>query len=217
MMGSEEFDSEKPLHKVAIAKPFAVGRFETTFAEWDACKNDGGCQSFPNDRGWGRGTRPVINVSWDQITNEYLPWLRVKTGKAYRLMTEAEWEYASRAGSRTKYPWGDDIGSNRANCDGCGSEWDNRRTAPVGSFQPNAFGLYDMHGNVWEQVADCYKDNYVGAPSDGSAVSTSPCARGVRGGSWNYRPTNIRSANRERNLPALGIDAKGFRVARTLD
>jgi formylglycine-generating enzyme required for sulfatase activity len=116
----------------------------------------------------------VINVSWDQITNEYLPWLGVKTGKAYRLLTEAEWEYASPAGSRTKYPWSDEIGSSRANCDGCGSEWDSKQTAPVGSFQPNAFGLYDMHGNVWEQVADYYKDNYVGASFDGSAVSTSP-------------------------------------------
>ena len=125
-----------------------------TFAEWDACVSASGCKHKPDDRSWGRGSRPVMNVSWDDITKDYLPWLSRKTDKSYRLLTEAEWEYAARAGSRGKYTWGDEIGKNRANCDGCGSHWD-KQTAPVGSFQANAFGLHDMHGNVWEWVADC--------------------------------------------------------------
>ena len=137
MMGSNDGQAdEKPVHKVTIAKPFAVGKFEVTFAEWDACVAAGGCKHKPDDEGWGRGKRPVINVSWDDITKEYLPWLSRKTGKTYRLLTEAEWEYAARAGSRAKYAWGDEIGKNSANCDGCGSHWDNKQTAPVGSFQP---------------------------------------------------------------------------------
>ena len=218
MMGSNEGEAdEKSVRKVTINRPFAVSLFESTFAEWDACVSDGGCKHKPEDKGWGRANRPVINVSWDDITKEYLPWLNRKTGKQYRLLTEAEWEYAARAGSSTKYTWGDDVGQARANCDGCGSQWDNKQTAPVGSFQPNAFGLYDMHGNVWEWVADCYKGSYVNAVADGTAVpEAQECARVRRGGSWYNKPKNIRAALRGSNPSALRRDIYGFRLARPL-
>src|SRR5262245_39398313 len=140
-MGSNDGGAnEKPLHKVNISKAFAVSKFEVTFAEWDACVAAGGCPRSPEDHGWGRERRPVINVSWDDVTKEYLPWLSRTTGKTYRLLTEAEWEYAARSSTRTAYSWGSDVGKNRANCFGCGSQWDKKQTAPVGSFQPNAFG-----------------------------------------------------------------------------
>jgi len=122
MMGSKQSNDEEPVHKVTIAKPFAAGKYEVTFDDWDACAIAGGCKHLPDDQSWGRGNRPVINVSWDDITKQYLPWLSRETQKTYRLLTEAEWEYAARAGSRGgEYTWGDEIGSNRANCDGCGS------------------------------------------------------------------------------------------------
>jgi formylglycine-generating enzyme required for sulfatase activity len=193
MMGSEENNDEKPAHKVSIAKPLAVGKFEVTFAEWDSCASDGDCKRRPEDRGWGRGNRPVIDVSWNDATKEYLPWLGRKTGKTYRLLTEAEWEYVARAGSSTRYSWGDDIGKAQANCDGCGSQWDNKQTAPVGSFAANAFGLHDLHGNVWEWVADCYKGSYSSAPPDGQSVADSAaCSRIFRGGSWSLDPQFLR-------------------------
>ena len=217
MMGSTEYDNEKPVHKVTIAKPFAVGKFEVTFAEWDACVSAGGCKHKPNDRGWGKGNRPVIDVSWDDITKEYLPWLSRKSGRTYRLLSEAEWEYAARAGSSRKYAWGDEVGRNLANCDGCGSQRDNKQTAPVGSFQPNTFGLHDMHGNVWEWVQDCYKDTYAAAPSDGRATSdVASCSRVLRGGTWDGNPWFLRSAGRSNLAPDNRLSGQGFRVARTL-
>lgn len=133
-----------------VSQPFAAGKYEVTFAEWDACVADGGCDGHrPDDQGWGRGRQPVINVNWDDA-RQYVRWLSQKTGNNYRLLTETEWEYAARAGTTTAYPWGDEIGSGNANCNGCGSQWDNRQPAPVGSFRANAFGLYDMNGNVCE-------------------------------------------------------------------
>jgi formylglycine-generating enzyme required for sulfatase activity len=220
MMGSNDFDDEKPVHKVTIAKPFAVGKFTVTFAEWDACVTAGGCKHTPEDQGWGRSTRPVINISWDDATKGYVPWLNRKTGKTYRLLTEGEWEYAARAGITTAYSWGDDIGQANANCNGCGSQWDNEQTAPVGSFQPNAFGLYDMHGNVWQWVQDCYHDKYQSAPTDGSAWVTSCTDAGRRvdrGGSWYNGPRTLRSAHRDGRLAHDLYHFQGFRVARTLN
>ena len=174
-------------------------------------------QPRPNDRGWGRAKRPVINVSWDDIMGEYLPWLRGKTGKQYRLPTEAELEYAGRAGTPTKFAWGDEIGKSRANCEGCGSRWDNKQTAPIGSFEPNAFGLHDTHGNVWEWVADCYNGNYAGAPSDGKAASDALCPRRViRGGSWIAHTRFLHSAYRGTNGGDHRSYTIGFRVPRTL-
>src|SRR6185436_13912074 len=161
--------NEGPQHKVTFSRPFAVSKFAVTYEEWDACLAMGGCRARPGDEPWGRGTQPVINVTWDDA-RQYVGWLSAITGKHYRLLSEAEREYSARAGSTTAYPWGDDIGQGKANCDGCGGQWDKKQTAPVGSFSPNAFGLYDMHGNIWEWAEDCYVENYDGAPTDGSAI-----------------------------------------------
>ena len=220
-MGGDDLFLEPVFHDVTIAAPFAVGKYEVTFAEWDACVAAGGCTHRPDDNGWGRGTRPVIYVSWDDA-QEYVRWLSRETGKAYRLLSEAEWEYVARAGSTTKYPWGNDVGTNKANCDGCGSQWDGKRTAPVGSFEPNAFGLFDTAGNVEEWVEDCWNDSYVGAPSDGSVWTGgwfNKCElRVLRGGSWDHNPRLIRSAYRFwSGTGDRYSDNDGFRVARTLD
>ena len=181
--------NERPVRVVTIPRPFAVGRYEVTFMEWDACADDRGCNGRrPGDQGWGRALRPVINVNWDDA-QAYASWLSRETGKAYRLPSEAEWEYVARAGTTTKYWWGDEIGRLRANCDGCGSQWDAEKTAPVGAFASNPFGLYDVHGNVYEWVQDCWNESYAGAPSDGRARTTGDCSRRVlRGGSWSYVP-----------------------------
>jgi len=218
MMGSNDFrPDEKPVRKVTIGAPLAVGKFEVTFAEWDACVADGGCSHKPGDEGWGRGKRPVINVPWTDITKQYLPWLSRKSGKTYRLLTEAEWEYVQRAGTTSRYSWREKIGKGNAVCDGCGSRWDNKQTAPVGSFEANAFGLHDLHGNVWEWVQDCYKDSYRGAPTDGSAVTTGKCeGRVLRGGSWNFYPRWLRASARRTFGPGYRDNNVGFRVVRML-
>ena len=175
---------EKPIHEVRISQAFALSVYEVTFEDYDRF-------THPNkvyDEGWGRGNRPVINVSWNDA-KEYVAWLSSQTGSEYRLPSESEWEYAARAGSTMKYSWGNTIGANRANCNdwgdgGCGSQWDGKQTAPVGSFAPNGFGLYDMHGNVYEWVEDCWNTSYAGAPSDGSPWRQGECAKRVlRGGS----------------------------------
>ena len=212
-------NDEGPVHEVTIGAPFALGVYEVTFAEWDACARVGGCprgEGIAEDRGWGRGRRPVINVSWNDA-QAYAIWLSRKTGKRYRLPSESEWEYAARAGTATAYSWGAHIGVNLANCDGCGSRWDDDRTAPAGSFAANPWGLHDMHGNVWEWTQDCSNDNYQRAPADGSAWESGDCARRVlRGGSWNYSPSYLRAANRIRNTSGDRLINIGFRVARTL-
>jgi formylglycine-generating enzyme required for sulfatase activity len=211
------YDNEGPRRRVVLAKPFAVSKFEVTFDEWDACVNYGDCDPRISDSGYGRGRMPVINVTWDDA-QRYVAWLSRVTDKRYRLLSEAEWEYAARAGTQTAYSWGDEIGKGNANCKGCGSQWDNRQTAPVGSFAPNAFGLYDMHGNVSEWVEDCSHDNYDRAPIDGSAwtVGGACSLRVVRDGSWGNLPRRLRSACR------IGLTSDGryydlgFRVMRTL-
>jgi formylglycine-generating enzyme required for sulfatase activity len=207
---------ENPQHRVTIARPFAVARFDLTFDEWDACVADGGCDGYrPQDQGWGRGRRPVINVSLENAM-AYVTWVSRNTGKTYRLLTESEWEYAARAGSTTAYYWGKEIGTGNANCNGCGSKWDNDQTSPVGSFSANAFGLYDMAGNLWQWVQDCYHDNYYGASTDGSAVTSGDCpSRVIRGGSWISNPSLLRSAGRFRNTATSRSNLLGFRVART--
>jgi formylglycine-generating enzyme required for sulfatase activity len=219
----ERFDDEGPQHPVTVMA-FALGKYDVTFAQWDACVADGGCNAYrPSDQGWGRGNRPVINVSWDDARS-YVAWLNRKAGIAtgsgsgpYRLPSEAEWEYAARAGTVTSRYWGDVIGRGNADCDGCGSQWDDKQTAPVGSFPSNAWGLYDMLGNVWQWTADCWNENYTGAPSDGSAWTTGNCGwRVVRGGSWSLNPRYLRSAVRDGNDTGNRLNFAGFRLARTL-
>ena len=208
---------ERPVHRVRI-KAFLLGKTEVTFAQWDACVAAGGCRRKPDDEGWGRGNRPVMRVSWKDITEQFIPWLNKTTGKRYRLPTEAEWEYSARSGSETKYSWGNSIGRNKANCDGCGSRWDDSKTAPVASFAANAFGLYDMHGNVWEWTQDCWNDSYRGAPSDGTAWLSGKCSlRVLRGGSQLSNPSLLRSASRKGNTAGNRGNFLGFRVSRTLD
>lgn len=219
MMGSPDgaggFD-EYPAHKVTIRAQFAVSRFEATFDNWDACVASGGCNLRPEDNGWGRGSQPVTNVSWSDIS-EYFAWLSKHTGHSYRLLTEAEWEYAARGGTTTAYAWGDDAGHGRANCKGCGSVWDQLQPAPVGSFQPNAFGLYDMLGNVAEWCEDAWHDDYNGAPEDGTAFGGGdPDFRVVRGGSWVALAALTRTAYREKSNRNERSYLIGFRVARDL-
>ena len=214
-------DDEGPQRRVAIREPFAVGRYEVTFAEWEACVRAGSCERNPGDQGWGRGRRPVIGVRWKDA-RAYARWLSRETGQRYRLLTEAEWEYAARAGSTSRYAWGKKTGTGRANCSGCKSEWDRqKRTAPVGSFAPNRFGLHDMHGNVWEWTEDCWRKTYEGAPVDGSAYLApefgGKCPlRVLRGGSWLNPVWSIRSANRSGIAYAIQRNV-GLRVARDFD
>jgi len=227
MMGSPPTENnrmpdEGPQHRVTIARPFAVSKYDVTFNDWDACASVGGCsrEGRAGDVDWGRDTRPVIYVSWDDA-QQYVAWLSQMTGKPYRLLSDAEFEYAARAGTQTVYPWGDDIGKNKANCDGCGSQWTGSagtwQTAPVGSFAPNRFGLYDMVGNVWKWVQDCYHPNYNGAPTDGSTWTGGDCtARVVRGGFWGGGPEYVRPAFRDRTSSNDRNYTLGFRVGRTL-
>ena len=190
---------ERQVHSVTVPD-FKMGKYEVTFAQWDVCVADGGCGRYtPDDYGRGRGNRPVIDVSWDDI-QLFIDWLNARTGGNFRLPTEAEWEYAARAGSTTLYSWGNSIGSNRANCnDDCGDRWSNT-TSPVGRFSANAWGLHDLHGNVWEWAQDCWNDSYAGAPTDGSAWTSGDCSQRVfRGGSWYDTPRYLRSAFRDRD------------------
>jgi formylglycine-generating enzyme required for sulfatase activity len=227
LMGSppsekDSYDSERPQHEVKV-KPFRIGRYEVTFDEYDVfthrIESDGGCQdghevtSIIHDETWGRGRRPIINVGWQDAVC-YAEWLSRKTGKHYRLPTEAEWEYAARAGTETSYWWGPEIGKNRANCRGCGSEWDGKQTSPVGSFSANPFGLHETAGNVEEWMEDCWHDNYEGAPADGTAWETGDCDRRViRGGSWSGKPWGLRSAYRSWSNPVYRGSYLGFRLA----
>jgi formylglycine-generating enzyme required for sulfatase activity len=220
IMGSPEGEpdrnvTEGPLHEVTIAK-FAVSKFEVTFDNWDACVSAAACPQVPD--GWGRGTLPVINVSW-RDAKQYLGWLSQLTGKEYRLLTEAEWEYAARAGTNTPYSWGENPAAGDANCDGCGSRWDLQQTAPVGSFGPNVFGLHDMHGNVWEWVEDSWHDKYDRAPGDGSAwfQGGDPDYRVIRGGSWRNERELVRAAVRFKRNINVRFDTLGFRVARSME
>jgi len=216
---------EKPQHRVNV-RSFMLGKYEVTRGEYAAFvretgRGDGdGCRYWTGswrNPGYGQDDRhPFACVSWDDA-KAYTAWLSRKTGKGYRLASEAEWEYAARAGTTTARHWGDAVGQNNANCDGCGSRWDEKSTAPVGSFRTNAFGLHDMIGNVWEWTEDCWNENYSGAPADGSSWQTGNCQRRVlRGGSWISRPWNARSAGRNWILTGIRINSDiGFRAART--
>ena len=212
--GQNCYDDEHPVHEVRV-ESFELGKYEVTFEEYDRFTAATG-RERANDRGGGRGRRPVINVSWED-TVAYTKWLSGQTGERYRLPSEAEWEYAARAGTATAYSWGNEIGRNRANCSDCGSRWDGKLTAPVGSFAPNGWGLHDMHGNVREWVQDCWNGSYQGAPTDGSAWESGDCSqRSLRDGSWLNYPKVLRSANRSGFTTSTRINLIGFRVARTV-
>ncbi len=203
--------------RITLSRPFAVGRTEISFAQWDACVAESGCTHRPDDESWGRGNQPVMNVNWHDA-KQYVAWLARKTGKNYRLLSEAEWEYAARAGTTTAFYWGnseDDV-CQYANVfkesEGCGT----RRTSPVASKQPNAFGLFDMLGNLWEWVEDCFQDGIDGVPGDGNALTTGGCdQRVVRGGAWGSSAYAARSSYRIGNRSNFRDDGFGFRVART--
>ena len=212
-MGSNQgADDEKPVHTVTIPRPFWMSKTETTFAQYDAYATASG-KPKPSDSGWGRGSRPVINVSWNDALG-YAKWLSANNAQNLqcRLPSEAEWEYAARAGTTTEYSWGHYTGKNKANCRSCGSLWDGRQTAPTGYFPANRFGLQDMHGNVWEWVQDGWHDNYQGAPTNGAAWNSDGRLRVLRGGSWSSTPNLLRSAYRVRGVPGNRSNGLGFRV-----
>jgi len=218
LMGSTKGKKrELPIKKITIKRPLAVGRYEITFNEWDSCYADGGCSKQPSDRNWGRGKRPVINILHTDIA-EYIIWISKKTGHKYRLPSEAEWEYAARAGSRTEFFWGDKMILGSANCRGCGSRWSGQKSAPIGQFKPNAWGLYDVHGNVLEHVNDCWTPNHQNLPKDGSPVIINNClSKVVKSGAWYYLSKVSRSASRVRNDTRVFSYFIGFRVFREMD
>lgn len=226
-------DDEGPVHEVTIAGSLAVAKFETSWSEWEACMDDGACflpagNGLPEGSGWGKGQRPVINVSWNDV-HRYLDWISDKTGRRYRLPSEAEWEYVARANSQTRFLHGDDaktlcrIGNgadlatnfnNRNDCyDRIG-----RKTAPAGSYEPNHFGLYDMIGNVWEWTEDCWNRSYEGAPAAGEAWMSGDCSQAViRGGSWGSYPHDLRFATRKGLDRSYRGHEVGFRVVADLE
>ena len=214
-MGGSETEFEKPAHRVAIAKPFAIGRYEVTFAEWEACVAAKACKGDVDDHGFGRGRQPVIDVSWDEA-QAFVKWLSATTRQAYRLPSEAEWEYAARAGSRSAFPWGAAAGTGRANCLDCGPDA-GRATSAVGAFRPNAFGLFDTSGNAAEWVEDCWNAGYKGAPATGAAWTSGQCQlRVLRGGAFGTKAAAARSAARFRYDRDVRYYTNGFRVARDL-
>ncbi|WP_455208868.1 formylglycine-generating enzyme family protein [Kaarinaea lacus] len=226
------FDAERPVHKVTIRKPFAISQYEITFAEYDRFVVDTGYRS-PSDKGWGteywgRNNMPVFDVTW-QDAQRYVEWLSEQTGERYRLPSEAEWEYAARAGTTTAFSAGDCINTDQANFHGRYEFGDcplpdayRGKATPVGSFKPNTWGLYDVHGNMFEWTGDCWHPSYDGAPDNGTAWMNEGddvnCERRVlRGGSWSGRPVDIRSANRSHNDADFRSIFIGFRVVRKLN
>ena len=209
------WNEESPVHRVTL-RVFEISKYEVTFEEYDLFTDATGRDRVA-DEGWGRGRRPVINVSWHDVV-AYTNWLSESTGGIYRLPSEAEWEYAARAGKEMIYSWGNEMEGNRANCRDCGSRWDEMlKTAPVGSFEDTDWGLHDIHGNVWEWVQDCWNETYDSAPADGSAWENDNCTKRIgRGGSWNYRTIDVRFANRGKFPEDTKRNDIGFRVVRTV-
>jgi formylglycine-generating enzyme required for sulfatase activity len=220
----DHFKDEGPQHRVVIPKPFAIGRNAVTFAEWDVFVAAGRGGYRHDDKGWGRGDRPVIKVSWKDA-QAYLTWLSEQSEAIYRLPSEAEWEYAARAGTVTPFWWGVSISTKQANYDGNrtyggGKKGEYRqKTVPVKSFEANPWGLYQVHGNVWEWCADPWHEGYQGAPADGSVWTHGgdDSRRVLRGGSWGSSPRFLRSADRVKYSSGDRDSDYGFRVARTLN
>jgi formylglycine-generating enzyme required for sulfatase activity len=218
-MGSSWFDreaqsDERPREEVAVPRPFAIGRTEITYHQWEACVLAGGCNGrAPDDSGFGRGFRPVVNVDW-RDAQAYVAWLRQSTGKPYRLPTEAEWEYACHAGTTTPYPFGESISPTLANYGR-----NQPGTREVGSYPPSPWNLYDMNGNVWEWVEDVWNDGHSGRPEDASARTAGPDPQEhvIKGGSWDDRDRRVRCASRNGMDDTHRENEIGFRVALTLD
>jgi formylglycine-generating enzyme required for sulfatase activity len=215
-MGSKENDpdaelDEKPQREVKVAS-FWIGKYEVTFDEYDLFARVRGHPRLSH-QSWGRGRQPVINVSWEDAV-AYAAWLSKVTGRHYRLPTEAEWEYAARAGTTTRYWWGDELGRGRANCHDCGSQWDAKQSAPVGSFEANPFGLHDTAGNVWEWTCSAYRGPYYGSESQCAPSGGGGEVRVLRGGSWFNRGRFLRSAARHWSVPGHRDGYIGFRLAR---
>jgi formylglycine-generating enzyme required for sulfatase activity len=215
-MGSNRSDpSEKPAHKVALRTPFAIGKYEVTVDQWKQCVKANVCPTMPMPDD-APGNVPMRDVSWDEA-QLYLKWLSTVSGKPYRLPTEAEWEYAVRGGTTTRYWWGEEMKGGNSSCKGCGEPWKAEEPPPSGSFVPNPFGLHDMNGSVWEWVQDCWHSTYKGAPADGSAWGDGSCrARVIRGGSWREDGSYMLSTTRFKYDASVRQSQNGFRVARSL-
>lgn len=230
-MGQRLVVVEGPQRYVTIGAPFAVGAYEVTFDEWNACARAGGCGGLiPDHEGWGRGRRPVINVNWDEA-HAYVRWLSNETGQEYRLLSEAEWEYVARAGTETARHWGETPSGQCLYANGADAvalaanpEWrtapcsdGHLGTAPVGLYDANPFGLYDVLGNVWEWTQDCWNERYSGGPTDGTAWESGDCSTRVqRSGGWANEPQSLRSASRSRVPAGDRNNTAGFRIARVL-
>ena len=216
-MGTNRGDAtEQPIRSVTIARPFALGRFEVTVAEWMACVSAGGCSYEP--KATANPERAAVrNLSWDDA-QEYITWLSQKTGRSYRLPSEAEWEYAARAGTSSRFWWGDRPESDKVSCKDCGGPWSRKAPTPVGSRPANPFGLHDMNGGVAEWTADCWLKSYEGAPKDGRARQQDRCSQRVlRGGSWRNEAAYLRSASRFFYDASVRYLVNGFRVAADLN
>jgi formylglycine-generating enzyme required for sulfatase activity/class 3 adenylate cyclase len=210
-MGSDDDPSEKPIHRVTI-KPFAISKFPITVREWNSCVAAKGCTYVLT----GKDDAPVSNLSWADA-QQFVEWLSKVTQKSFRLPSEAEWEYAARGGTRTKFWWGDQLQANTANCKGCDQPYDASQPLKVGSFKPNPFGLYDMGGNIHQWVADCWHKNYQGAPSDGSPWVDNDCLSHVmRSGSWKNDPSYVRPSSRDQYDTGVRYPTHGFRIAHSL-
>ncbi|MEC5404174.1 SUMF1/EgtB/PvdO family nonheme iron enzyme [Paraburkholderia sp. MPAMCS5] len=215
MGNSNDDPSEKPVHHVTIGAPFAIGKYEVTVEQWNACVAANACAKLTPESNTNKAA-PARDLSWDDA-QQYVKWLVKLTGKPYRLPTEAEWEYADRGGTATAYWWGDQMRKGNANCKDCGDPWHKEGPEPVGSFPPNPYGLYDMNGGVWEWTADCWHNSYQSAPADGRAWDSPGCdMRVIRGGSWREGGTYMLSATRFKYSAGVRQSQDGFRVVKDL-
>jgi formylglycine-generating enzyme required for sulfatase activity len=217
VMGDNKGDrSERPAHRVRLSKPFAIGKYEVSVGQWSECVEAGACEPVSESIRTS-DQAPIRDVSWDDA-RDYVRWLSEKTGEPYRLPTEAEWEYAARADTKTTYWWGNRMQPGKANCKDCGGQWDQKLPAEIGSYEANPYGLHDMNGNVWEWVSDCWHRNYQGAPGDGGSWDEANCtSKVIRGGSWRNDKTYVHSASRFKYDTYVRYLLNGFRVAKSMD
>lgn len=216
IMGSNTDDpTERPAHRVSIPQAFAIGKYEVTNEQWSACVDAGGCPRLSGDANAAKNA-PVRDLSWDDA-RQYVQWLSKTSGKSYRLPTEAEWEYAARGGTATRYWWGAQMRTGSANCKACGDPWRAEGPADVGSFAANPYGLHDMNGSVWEWTSDCWHNSFKGAPEDGRSWDEGNCRiRVIRGGSWRDGADYMLSSTRFKYDASVRHSQNGFRVARDM-